>query len=133
MQKITGQASKDVELSFTLYSSGNEPRPEMPAYIRRTTGDIVIPTSYLDGSGNQKHDAQGECAVLGYDRASSRILIKFVAETKKPANAFRIKRDGESIVIRAGDFVNRFGLLTKPLTFDVFVQRDQHYLILMPR
>ena len=104
LHHITGHAH-ELEASFQIYAPSAVARAKLPAYIRKTNGELVIPLVCLD-----KREALTSYALLGYDPPSGRILIKFVPEANEAQGALRIKCDDEAVVIPAGGFVTHFDL-----------------------
>jgi len=125
---LTGHSRPALESEFQFYTPSSETRAKTPAYVRRATGEVVIPLASLD-----KPQEITEFAALGYDPATERILVKFVAEHDTAAGTLKVKRDKENAVIGASDFVAHFHLAGKATAFDVLPHRDSRYLILAPR
>ena len=128
LRHITGRGKGMLESSFQMYTPASEIRAKMPAYIRQKTGDVVVPLKSL-----KKSDAATDFAILGFDRGTGRILIKFVPEFNAAEGVLRTKRDTENLVISATDFVVRFQLTGKATAFDVADHNGTRYLILTPR
>lgn len=128
LRHMTGKGKGMLETSFQMYTPAAEVRAKMPAYIRQKTGDVVVPLKAL-----KKRDAATNFAILGYDRGSGRILIKFVPEFNADEGVLRTKRDKDNLVIAASDFVVRFQLTGKATAFDVSDHNGSRYLILTPR
>lgn len=128
LAQITGYVGESLEAAFQFYtpSSGNQTR--MPAYIRQKTGDLVIPLSHL-----KKADEPTDFVVLGYDRPSGRILVKFVDEYNAAAGVLRTKKDQETLVIPASSFVAHFELSGRTTPYDVTDHHSGRYLVLSPR
>lgn len=128
LRNITGR-TQDLEAAFQFYAPSSATKTKLPAYIRKATGELVIPLVCLDN-----RDAVTNFALLGYDAPAGRILIKFVAEGNEANGALRTKRDDESLVIPASGFVSHFDLTRKKTTaYDVADHKETRYLILSPR
>lgn len=128
LHQITGHAL-EFEAAFQFYAPSAVVRTKLPAYIRKSNGELVIPLVCLDN-----RESLTDFVLLGYDPPSGRILIKFVPEANESQGSLRLKRDDEALVIPAGGFVTHFDLARKKTTaYDVSDHKDTKYLILTPR
>lgn len=126
LRHITQRLEVELDEEFQFYKPERETRPPMPAYFRRANGALVLPVACLADTGGVPG-----FAVLGYESATGRIVLKFVAD--KEDGARKVVRDHESLVIAASDFVAHFDIKFHGTAFDVSRHRKQGCLILTPR
>ncbi len=127
LRRITGRG-ESFERSFQIYTPASVARVKLPAYIRKLTGELVIPMKCMDN-----REAVQPLAVLGYDGKSGRILIKFVAEGSENEGAMRTRVEEDCLLIASSGFVAHFELVGKTSAFDVSVHKDNKYIVLSPR
>lgn len=128
LRYVTGQRRDSLESCFQFYTPSTDARSHIPAYIRRSSGDLVVPLKSIE-----HHEAVREMVALGYDSGGGRILIKFLPPGQPHEGAFKLRRDKESLVISASDFVARFELAGKSNAFDVACRDESRYLVLSPK
>lgn len=128
LRRVTGHGGESLENGFQLYTPASVARVKLPAYIRKLTGDLVIPMKCMDN-----REAVQPLGVLGYDSKSGRILIKFIAEGSEAEGAMRTRVEDDCLVISASGFVTHFELIGKTSAFDVSVHKDNKYVVLSPR
>jgi CBS domain-containing membrane protein len=128
LRHLTGDTGDSLESSFQLFTPASDARARMPAYIRKLSGDLVVPLTCLE---DQR--AETDWAVLGYDPPSGRILIKIIPGGNKNDDALAVKRDDEYLIIQASGFVNHFDLAGRTTAFDVSSHEGSRYLVLTPR
>lgn len=128
LRRVTGHGGESLEHAFQLYTPASVARVKLPAYIRKLTGELVIPMKCMDN-----REAVQPLVVLGYDGKSGRILIKFVAEGSEAEGAMRTRVEDDCLVIAATGFVTHFELIGKTSAFDVSVHKDNKYIVLSPR
>ena len=129
LEHLSGQKNccPDAE-AFTFYNPEQDARSTIPAFIRRSNGDLVLPRSSLEDSGKLPSYVQ-----LGYDGKHDRIIVQFIADPAEGDGSLKIKHSKEHSVILAGGFVSHFGLAGKANAFDVDSYEDGLRLILTPR
>lgn len=128
LRRATGHTGDVLEKAFQFYTPASVARVKLPAYIRKLTGELVIPMKCMDN-----RDAVTSLVVLGYDGKSGRILIKFVTEGNEAEGAMRTRIEEDCLVISANGFVTHFDLIGKTSAFDVSVHKDNKYIVLSPR
>jgi CBS domain-containing protein len=128
MRRVTGHGGDTLEKSFQFFTPASVARIKLPAYIRKLTGELVIPLKCMDN-----RDAVTPLVVLGYDGKSGRILVKFVTEGTEGDGAMRTRVEEDCAVISASSFVSHFDLIGKTSAFDVSVHKDNKYVVLSPR
>jgi CBS domain-containing protein len=131
LRHITGGVSVRLESAFQMYSPTHEQKVKLPAYIRKASGELVIPLKRMD-----KPEACTKFAVLGYDGASGRILIKFVPDEAAGGGAdavMKARTDDGCLVVTASGFVTHYNLAGKTSAFDISSHKDNRYLVLTPR
>lgn len=128
LRRMTGHGGDTFEKSFQFYTPASVARVKLPAYIRKLTGELVIPLKCMDN-----RDAVTPLVVLGFDGKSGRILIKFVTEGNEGEGAMRTRVEDDCVVISASGFVSHFDLIGKTSAFDVSVHKDNKYVVLSPR
>lgn len=128
MRRLTGHGGDTLEKSFQFYTPASVARVKLPAYIRKLTGELVIPLKCMDN-----RDAVTPLVVLGFDAKSGRILIKFVTEGTESEGAMRTRVEEDCVIISASGFVTHFDLIGKTSAFDVSVHKDNKYVVLSPR
>ena len=128
LRHIIGYGHATLESKFEFYTPHSKSRPTMPAYIRKMTGDLLIPLPYLG-----KGDASVLFALLGHDSSTRRIIVKLVDESQKSEGAIRTNRDKEHLIIPASGFVGHFALAGKTTAYDVSSHKGSPCLILTPR
>ena len=123
-----GAAQSEVETGFEFYAPVSQARENLPAFIRRVNGDLVVPLKGLD------EDVKiSDYALLGYDEGRGQILIKFVEGPDKIDDAIKVKLTKDQAVIPASGFVVHFSLDVKTAVFDVAAHVDGTSLVLSPR
>lgn len=128
MRRVTGHGAETLEKSFQFYTPASVARVKLPAYIRKQSGELVIPMKCMDN-----REAVTSLVVLGYDAKSGRILLKFVTEGTEGEGAMRTRIEEDCLVISASGFVSHFDLIGKTSAFDVSVHKDNKYVVLTPR
>ena len=128
LRRVTGHGGDGLEKSFQFYTPASVARVKLPAYIRKLTGELVIPLKCMDN-----RDAVTPLVVLGYDAKSGRILLKFVTEGTEGEGAMRTRVEDDCVIISASGFVTHFDLIGKTSAFDVSVHKDNKYVVLSPR
>ncbi|HTN77024.1 MAG TPA: CBS domain-containing protein [Pirellulaceae bacterium] len=128
IRRVTGHGGESFEKAFQLYTPASVARVKLPAYIRKLTGELVVPMKCMDN-----REAVQPLVVLGYDGKSGRILAKFVSEGTENEGAMRTRVEEDCLVISASGFVTHFELVGKTSAFDVSVHKDNKYLVLSPR
>jgi CBS domain-containing protein len=128
LRRVTGRGGETLEKSFQFYTAASVARVKLPAYIRKLTGELVIPLKCMDN-----REAVTPQAVLGYDSRSGRILVKFVTDATEQDGAMRTRIEEDCAVISASSFVTHFDLIGKTSAFDVSVHKDNKYVVLSPR
>lgn len=128
MRRVTGHGGDTLEKSFQFYTPASVARVKLPAYIRKLTGELVIPLKCMDN-----RDAVTPLVVLGFDAKSGRILLKFVTEGTEGEGAMRTRVEDDCVIISASGFVTHFDLIGKTSAFDVSVHKDNKYVVLSPR
>lgn len=128
IRRVTGHGGDSLEKSFQFYTPASVARVKLPAYIRKLTGELVIPLKCMDN-----RDAVTPLVVLGFDAKSGRILLKFVTEGTEGEGAMRTRVEDDCVVISASGFVQHFDLIGKTSAFDVSVHKDNKYVVLSPR
>lgn len=128
LRRVTGHGGDSLEKAFQFFTPASVARVKLPAYIRKQTGELVIPMKCMDN-----RDAVTALVVLGYDGKSGRILIKFVNEGTENDGAMRTRIEEDCLVISAVSFVTHFELIGKTSAFDVSVLKDNKYIVLSPR
>ena len=123
-----GAARSNDDSGFKFYTPVTQARENLPAFIRRVNGDLVVPLKGLD-----EDVAITDNALLGYDEAKGQILIKFVDDQEKIDDAIKIKRTNDQAVIPASGFVVHFNLNEKTSVFDVAPHENGTSLLLTPR
>ena len=113
---------------FKFYTPAALARENIPAFIRRVNGDLVVP---LKGLGEEV--AVTDYVLLGYDESKGQILIKFVDDQDKIDDVIKIKRTKDQAVIPASGFVKYFNLTEKTSVFDVAPHENGTSLLLTPR
>jgi CBS domain-containing protein len=127
LKHITGKLDSDPDEEFTFFVPEKQTRPNLPAFFRRANGALVIPISCLEDPATQP-----SFAVLGYEPSNGRIAVKFV-EDKNHEGARKVQRDGDNLVLAAGDFVARFDIKLHISAFDVTRHRKLNCLVLTPK
>jgi CBS domain-containing protein len=128
LRRMTGHGGDTLEKSFQFYTPASVARVKLPAYIRKLTGELVIPLKCMDN-----RDAVTSLVVLGFDAKSGRILIKFVTDGTEGEGAMRTRVEDDCVIISASGFVTHFDLIGKTSAFDVSVHKDNKYVVLSPR
>ena len=128
LQRLTGGVSVRLEAAFQMFTPTNTKGSLSPAYIREINGDLVIPLKSLENP--QMVD---EFAVLGYDPAEGRILVKFHATDAPWDGTLPVKKEDACLIIPANMFVSHHGLAGSGTNFDVTMHNQGKYLMLSPR
>jgi CBS domain-containing protein len=131
LRHITGSVSLRLESAFQMYSPTQEQKVKLPAYIRKASGELVIPLKSMD-----KPEACSRCAVLGYDGTNGRILVKFISDETAAGGAdavMKTRTDDGCLVVSASGFVAHYNLAGKTSAFDISSHKDNRYLVLTPR
>ena len=126
LRHIVGKLDAGLEDQFTFYTTEKKSRPQMPAFFRRANGALVMPVSCLEDPTSIPG-----FAVLGFEPATGRIAVKFVADLSEEG-ARKVAKDGDNLVIAAGDFVARFEI-KHVSAFDITRHRNFNCMILTPR
>ena len=131
LRHLTGGGSgadSEAESGFKFYTPVAQARENVPAFIRRVNGDLVVPLKGFD-----KQISITDFALLGYDEASGNIMIKFVDDQEKIDDAIKVKRTKDQAVIPASGFVVHFKLNEKTGVFDVSPHENGTSLLLTPK
>jgi len=128
LRRLSGISAGGPGAEFMFYQPSQTSRAKMPAFIRRSTGDLVLPLGCI-----QQVDGVSEQALLGFDDSTGRILIKFAGEGEDLQGSMPVKQDRENVTIRAEGFVKHFQLSGKTGAYDVKSQDGGQYLVLTPR
>ena len=125
---LTGNDEARKNSGFEFYSPATDSETNTPAYIRRTTGDLVLPSGCI-GIDEDVADH----AVLGFDESNGCIMVRFIADGKQIDGTMQVKCNKERIIICSQSFVKHFKLNGQATAFDVSRQKDTALLILTPR
>lgn len=128
LRHITGGVSARLEAAFQMYSPTQEQKVKLPAYIRKSSGELVIPLKSME-----KPEARTKFVVLGYDPPSGRILVKFAGDEQGTESAMLTRADDGCLVVASSGFVAHYNLAGKTSAFDVSSHKDNRYLVLSPR
>ena len=128
LRHLTGNDEGCKESGFKFYTPATDSRAKAPAYIRRASGDLVLPRVCID-----KDETVADHAVLGFDESNGCIMVRFLREGKDIDGAMKVKSNKEQIVICARSFVKHFELNGKTAAFDVSKHEDVDWLLLSPR
>ncbi len=120
------QAKVESEYEFYVPSSGNA--SDAPAFVRRATGDLVIPLECLgDDIPATEH------VLLGYNEPNGCILVKLVPNTRNAAGAIPATWGSKTLLIPAFGFISRFPAAGKTAAFKVSTGADKRLIVLSPR
>jgi len=128
LRHITGGVSVRLESAFEIYSPTQEAKVKLPAYIRKSSGELVIPLKSME-----KPEARTKYVVLGYDPPSGRILVKFAGDDPGADSAMQTRVDDGCLVVASSGFVAHYNLAGKTSAFDLSAHKDNRYLVLTPR
>lgn len=128
LRHITGAGRRTMETGFQFYAPHQDRRVRLPAFIRRATGDLVIPRASLENE-----DVSLNFAALGYEGHSGRILVKLFSTPGGKEGLIAVRRDKENLTIPAAGFVGRFDLIGKVSAFEIGCHDEGRYLLLKPK
>ncbi|MEQ8784774.1 MAG: CBS domain-containing protein [Pirellulaceae bacterium] len=128
LRHITGGVSVRLESSFQMYSVTQETKVKLPAYIRKSSGELVIPLKSME-----KPEARTKYVVLGYDPPSGRILVKFAGDEPGVESAMLTRVDDGCLVVASSGFVTHYNLAGKTSAFELSSHKDNRYIVLSPR
>ena len=128
LRHITGGVSARLESAFEIYSPTNEQKVKLPAYIRKSSGELVIPVKSME-----KPEMCTKYVVLGYDPPTGRISVKFAGDDPGVEAAMRSRTDDGCLVVASSGFVAHYNLAGKTSAFDISSHKDNRYIVLSPR
>lgn len=99
-------SEQQAEGEFKFFQPGTAAsRRNIPAYIRRSTGSLVLPVEALGEQADKWSYAR-----LGYDAAGDRIVVQLLQHAAQDAQKMKHARlhDGNYIIIDANAFVDHF-------------------------
>ena len=127
---LMGPTQKPQEGKFEFFQPGAAAprRRNRPAYIRRSTGSLVIPIDSLEENAKQWTHAR-----LGYDTASGRIAVQMLMQPGSGVLKIKHARlhDGQYLVVDANDFVEHFKVNFEGRAYTISGEGDQY--VLAPR
>ena len=128
LRHLTGGSPVRLESAFQIYSPTSESQVKSPAYVRKSTGELVIPLKSIE-----KREICTKYAVLGYDPPSGRILVKFIGDEPSSDASMRTRTDDGCLIVASTGFVSHYNLAGKTSAFDVTSHKGNRYLVLSPR